>query len=307
MDFFVVFSKVLVIFILILIGYTARKKIVSAEGQRDITNLLLYVFLPCTLLRAFNTTFEAKTFMSASSIMLIMFVTYTFATISSIIISKFFTSEKPKQAIFIMALTLPNVGFMGYPVISSLLGEEYVFYAVIANVIFEFLSWGVMVSIIQKYTNSNVKNSFLKQILSTPALIAIFLGMILYFSPFTIPEPFISVINLLANAMTPVAMIIVGMSLAKANLKKVIIKKELYIVSIFRLIIYPSILMIILKFLGFNDVILSIPTILFAMPSAGYCAMLAHKFGADDTFASEIITISSLLSMISIPFLLSFL
>ena len=306
MDFFLVLSKVLVIFFLIIIGYIVRKKLFSAEGQKDLTQLLIYVLLPCTLIRAFNVPFNSQSFVFSGQIMLIMIIAYTISTISSVFLAKTISKDKPTQAILIMGMTLPNVGFMGYPIIESILGKEYIIFAIIANIVFELLSWGVMISILKKYMNSTNKTSLIKQLATTPPIIAIAIGLLVHISPFKIPEPFFGTINLLGNAMSPIAMIIVGMSLAKANLKSIFLKKELYFVAFVRLLLYPALMILILKQFNFDSIVYTIPIILFSMPSAGYTSILVSKYGGDDTFASEIVTICSLLSMVTIPIILSF-
>lgn len=305
MDFFLILKSVSVMFLLILVGFVARKKLFSNEGQKDLTQLLIYVLLPCTLIRAFNVPYEYTAFINASKILFIMVIAYSATTIISIFLSKFISKDKPKQAILIMAMTLPNVGFMGYPVIESILGKEYIIYAIIANIVFELLCWVVMLSILKKYNNFDTKTSIIKQIITTPPLIAIAFGLVVYFSPIKIPEPFFGTINLLGNAMTPIAMIIVGMSLAKADLKAIIFKKELYLISFIRLVVYPLLMILVLKQLPLNNVVYTIPAILFAMPTAGYTSIIAARYGADDTFASETVTFASLLSMITLPIILS--
>ena len=129
----------------------------------------------------------------------------------------------------------------------------------------------------------------------------------MYISPFRIPEPFISTINLLSNAMSPVTMIIVGMALSKADLKKVLLQKDPYIVSAIRLLVYPMMVLGLFRLIGISGITYSMPLILVSMPSAGYTSILAGKYGSDATYASEIVTMCTLLSLVTIPFVLSLL
>lgn len=307
MEFFFIFSKVFVIFLLIFVGYAlTRSGLVSEKGQKEMTNVLLYTFLPCALIRAFQIPFERQVFFDGILIFILMGIAYLLTTCASVFIAKFVTKDKSKQAILVLGMVLPNVGFMGYPLIESLIGKEYIFYAVMANISFEIISWSIMVTIITKSVGTSSDISIIKRLSTMPPIIAIVIGLITYLLPFTIPEPFKSTIELLGNAMTPVAMLIVGMSLSKANIKKILFQKELYIVSFVRLVIYPVALLFILKLLGIDGVLFSIPIILIAMPSAGYTNIIAQKFGADATFASEIVTLCNLISLITIPVILSF-
>lgn len=306
MDFFLIFSKVSVIFLLIMTGYAvSRTKLVSEHSQKDLTQILLYVFAPSILLKIFQEPFDKVVFTDGIKITGIMLVIYILTTISSLFLSKFITKDKSKQAIVTLGMVLPNGAFMGYPVIASILGEEYIFYAAMGTLAFELLAWTLMVYILTQSTGIKSDIPFWKRFLSIPPILALMVGLAMYFSPFFIPEPFLSTITLLGGAMSPVAMIIVGISLSKANLSKVFLQKELYIVSAFKLFIYPLIVVFIFKFLGMSGMTYTIPIILISMPSAGYTSILAGKFGGDATFASEIVTLCTLLSLISIPIILS--
>ncbi len=306
MDFFLVFQKVVVIFLLIMVGYVVVKKgLVTPEGQKSVTNLLLYVFLPCTLLRTFQAPFVAASFFNGLQITFTMAAIYLTTTLLSFPIARALTKDEKKVAILVVGMVLPNVAFMGYPIIEAIIGQEYIFYAVMGTIAFEVISWSLMASIIIKSTGVESNETLFQRLSRTPAIIAIVVSLAIYVSPFRIPEPFISTIHLLANAMSPVAMIIVGMALAKADIKKVWFQKELYVVSAVRLLVYPLLLLGLFKLIGLQGVTYSMPLILISMPSAGYTSIVAGLYGADATFASEIVTMCTLLSLITIPLFLA--
>ncbi len=306
MDFFLVFQKVVVIFLLIMVGYVVVKKgLVTPERQKSVTNLLLYVFLPCTLLRTFQAPFVAASFFNGLQITFTMAAIYLTTTLLSFPIARALTKDEKKVAILVVGMVLPNVAFMGYPIIEAIIGQEYIFYAVMGTIAFEVISWSLMASIIIKSTGVESNETLFQRLSRTPAIIAIVISLAIYVSPFRIPEPFISTIHLLANAMSPVAMIIVGMALAKADIKKVWFQKELYVVSAVRLLVYPLLLLGLFKLIGLQGVTYSMPLILISMPSAGYTSIVAGLYGADATFASEIVTMCTLLSLITIPLFLA--
>lgn len=305
MSFFLIFSKVMVILLLIIVGFVlTRNELITEQGKIDITNILMYVFLPCALIKAFQVPFSNQAFANGIQIILIMAVLYLISVALALVFAKFLSNSPQIRVIMVMGMVLPNVGFMGYPIIQSLLGSEFLFYAVMANISFEVISWTILVSLIIRSTGIGTNVNIFKRVLSTPPLIAIIFGFLIYLSPFTIPDPFLSAINLLGNAMTPVAMLLVGMSLANSDIKKLLFKKELYIISFIRLFLFPVVAILALKALGFTGVTLAVPAILFSMPSAGYTSILAAKFGSDGTYASEIVTLCNIISLVSIPLVL---
>lgn len=306
MNFFLIFSKVSVIFLLILVGFILTKKdIIHLEAQRSFTNLLLYAFLPSALIKAFNVPFDRLVFLDGIKITLIMSVVYTIGTFISFHISKFLTKNPQKQDVYTLGMVLPNVTFMGYPIIESLLGPEYLFYIVMANIPFEIISWTYMARLVSKHGDTPIENSVLHSLVTSPPLVSITIAIVLYVSRLQLPDPIISTVNYLANGMTPVAMIIVGMSLAKANIKDLVLNKGLYVASAIRLLIFPILAFFALKSLGFEGATLIIPTTIFAMPTAGYTNIIANKYGSDATFAAEFISLCTLLSLITIPVVMS--
>lgn len=308
MDFFMVFSKVSVIFMLILVGFfLSRKNIIRESSQKDLTNLLLYAFLPCALIKAFQIPYDRGNFISGIKVSLIMLLTYLLATLVSFYISKFLSKDLQKRDILTLGMVMPNVTFMGYPVIESILGTEYLLYMVMAVIPFEILSWSLMANIVIKNGDTPPDVGLAKRLMTSPPLIGITLAVILHLIPFNLPDPVVSTINYLAAAMTPVAMIVVGISLAKADLKKLVLTPSLYLASAIRLLGFPLILLFILKALGVSGPIYVIPAVIFAMPTAGYTNIIANKFGSDATFAAELISLSTLLSLFSIPIIISLL
>lgn len=302
MDFYIVFSKVLVIFSLIIIGYFVyKKRLITADGQRDLTNLLLYVFLPSALIRSFNMPFDALVFKNGLQIIVIMAIIYSISTLFAIFLSKLITKDSSKQPILVLGMILPNAGFMGFPIVEAVLGPEYVFYAVMGNIAFELITWTVMVNLIIKSTGVKDNKNIIQRLFSMPSIPAILIGILIYISPWSLPDTLFSTLNILGNAMTPVAMLIVGMSLAKADIHRIIFEKELYLVSLIRLILIPLTVFLVLRLFGIEGILLTIPVVSAAMPTAGYTSIVAGKFGADPTLGAEIITICTLLSMITIP------
>ncbi|MGB5823634.1 MAG: AEC family transporter [Proteocatella sp.] len=308
MDFFLIFTKVSVIFILIMVGFfLATKNMLTSVGQKELTSLLLYVFLPCTLIRSFDIDFSADILNTGIKMALFMFTAYILSYFLSNMIAKKYKLSSQQRDVHTLSMIFPNVGFMGYPIISAIIGPHAIIYAVMSNMGFELFAWTVGIRTISRNSPVKQKDNILKFLLKTPAIIAIIIGMFLFTTPLYIPDPFLSTINLLANAMSPTAMIIVGISLANSNMSKIIKNKYIYFSCGMRLLLIPLLLMLSLKLLGATGMSYYVPMILISMPTAGYATMFATKYESDSLLASEIISMSTLLSLISIPIILSML
>lgn len=306
MNFYLIFSKVSVIFLLILVGFfLSKRRILSSEGQRELTSLLLYVLLPCTLIKSFDIEYSYDILTRGLKMSFFMFGIYIISYFLARFISGKYGEPENRKDIHVLSMILPNVGFMGYPIINALIGPDAIIYAVMCNMGFEFFAWTVGINTVSKNSPVKVTENPVFSLLKTPAILAILTGMVLFTTPLYIPEPLISTVNLLAGAMSPVAMIIVGISLANSNLSNIIKNKYIYISSLVRLFAIPLITMLILKLISAENLSYTIPLILISMPTAGYATMFATKYENDSLLASEIISMSTLISLISIPLILS--
>lgn len=308
MDFYLIFSKVSVIFLLILVGFfLAKKDFLSPHSQKEMTSLILYVLLPCTLIKSFDIDFSKDILITGLKLSLIMFTTYICSYFLANLIAKRYKLDLIQKDVHTLSIIIPNVGFMGYPIVNALMGPEGIIFAVMANIGFELFAWTIGIHTISR--NSKVKSSdnVLIYLLKTPAIIAIIIGMVLFTTPLSIPEPFKSTMLLLSSAMSPIAMIIVGISLANSHISKLLKDKYMYISCITRLVIIPLLLLSALKTFKIYETLYILPMILISMPTAGYATMFATKYESDSLLASELISMSTLMSLVTIPLILSLL
>lgn len=308
MNFYLTLQKVSVLFSLIVIGYLIGKlKIISRNGQKELTSLVLKVTMPATIILAMQQEFSAEKINEILMLIMIFIASYLLIFSTGFILSKFFKKESDNRKDIMRAgVLLSNTSFMGYPIVLSLLGEKALFYAVICGgFVFEIVSWTYGVYLIGR--NANGKKAGIKKAIINPGVISIFIGGILFLLGISIPEPIYSTMKMLGAATSPLAMIVVGLILSRSNIKDVLKDKSIFAVSILKLIINPLLIIFILKLLKFEGMNIIIPAVLLSMPTAAYVAMFSENSGNDDKFASGIVFVTSLLSLITIPVITSFL
>lgn len=301
-DFFLTLQKVAVLFLLIVIGFVAGKsKLISETGQKDITQLVLYVTMPATIFSAMQLEMNQERLNTAITILGIMVFCYVVMFIVGYFLSRKLPLTEGRKDVFSTALLLSNTSFMGYPIIQSLLGEEALFYAVVgAGFIFEVVSWSLGVYLISRNASSDATISVRKIILS-PGILSIIVGLIFFIGQWQVPEPVNSVITTLSPATSPLAMIVIGLMLSRSNIKEAFQNPILYLAAGVKLLAVPVIITLILKLVGVSGPELVIPVMMISMPTASYVAMFSANYGNDGKFASQIVFLSSLLSMVTIP------
>ncbi|GCD12193.1 AEC family transporter [Clostridium tagluense] len=295
-------NQVMVLFIVMMVGfYAKKKKFFNIIVDKGLSELLLNITLPFMIVTSFNIKYEATMVNNAQKILIYSFLIH----IGLIFISKilFFKFPSNKQQVFRFVTIFCNVGFMGYPVLESIYGGVGVFYAAIFNIPFNLLVWTVGVML---YTGEKDFKSMRKAI-ANPAIIAVFIGIILFVFSIRLPLPIENSLKLVGSTTTPISMIIVGSMLAEMKFKDIFSDISIYYATVVRLLIVPMLIYVVLKFLKVDELLLNICVILQAMPAAVITAIIAEKHGGDSLLASQCVFITTMVSVITIPIVILFL
>jgi len=295
-------NQVIVLFIIMAVGfYAKKKKFLNNVVDKGLSELLLNITLPFMIITSFNIKYEAAMVSNAQKILIYSFLIH----ISLIFISKllFFKYPKNKQQVFRFITIFSNVGFMGYPVLESIYGGIGVFYAAIFNIAFNILVWTVGVML---FTGEKDFKS-IRKALTNPALMAVIIGVILFVFSIKLPISIETSIKLVGATTTPISMIIVGSMLAEMKFKDAFSDISVYYAAIVRLCIVPMIVYVVLKLLKVDEMLLTICVILQAMPAAVMAPIIAQKYGGDSLLASQCVFITTIVSGITIPIIILFL
>lgn len=293
-----VINQVAMLFLIMGIGVIARKKkILKDEVKKGITELILNISLPCMIISSFNQKFSTNMLFNAGLILVISIGTH----IASFSIGKilYLKSSDDKKNILRYLTVFSNAAFMGYPVLQALYGSIGVFYASIYCIPVRIFMWtlGIMLFTKKKETN------YLKQVFSNPGIIAVAIGLIPFLLKIQFPIFISQTLTMMGSMTTPLSMLIVGSMLADAKIKT-IFSGEVFYASFVRLIMIPLLTLIILKTIGVSGEVLGTSVVLTAMPAGTFTAILAGKFNANESFASNCVFVTTVLSIITIPLII---
>ncbi len=305
-----VFDKVLLLFLLIVVGYLARKlNFVPKDIKSGISSLVLNVTLPLYILTAMQFEFSPKVLKESGILIIISFSIYAAVTLFSYLYTKVFKIKDMKRDVFQYVVIFSNVGYMGYPVMDAIAGEKGRFYAAIYNLSFNILTWTLGVYLMSRHKNE-VEHQALKSRLIhvlNPSLFAVIIGFTFFIFSVKIPgvlnETFVSI----GKTTTPISMMFIGFILAEIHIKDIFNDFSVILLSAIRLLVIPVIVFFILKSLGFSDLVLTIPVVLSAMPAAANTAIVANRYDNDYQLASKLIFVTTLLSIFTIPLILKLL
>ncbi|MDQ0363051.1 AEC family transporter [Breznakia pachnodae] len=268
-----IYSQMLIMVILIIIGYIlAKKEIITDSGANQMTSIILFVFTPAIIIKAFLIPFSQTRLME---IALCFILSAVAIGVSIVIATLAFRKEKNLER---FGIVFSNAGFMGIPLVQGILGSYQVFYLSIYMVVQNLYAWTYGIKLID---SSNRNFSPLKQ-LANPAVISFLVGMFLFIIQLPIPEPIYKTLDLLSNANTPMAMILIGTFLAKVDLVSLLKGKINYMVSVFRLLVVPAVIMLLLSFLpqSYTDIKYVI-LIASSTPVGALLAMFSQLYSKD--------------------------
>ena len=147
---------------------------------------------------------------------------------------------------------------------------------------------------------SNNKSFQIKKLI-TPGIIASLIAVLLYIFSISLPETLLQPIQLIGNMTTPLAMIIIGATLSKYPIKKILLDRKIYLFTIFIDLIIPMIFSPLVHFLIKDTMIQAMTMIILAMPVANGAVLFAKRYQQNEFLAAKTVFLSTLLSIITIP------
>jgi predicted permease len=216
-------------------------------------------------------------------------------------------AEKETAKVYRFGTVFANAGYMGIPLISMVLGDEAAIYASVYIVAFNFFCWsyGALIYSEDKSFISPKKMFVNAATIPTAIGIIVFVTNVYPYIPAPIAELTYETLTMLKNTVAPMSMMIIGMRLADLNLKGAFRDKYLYLGLSLRLIVFPLgafVLLAICKLLGFYDPTgFTVILVCASTPVASATCMFAEKFGSDSTSASKFVSVSTVLSLATMP------
>ncbi|MBO8414906.1 MAG: AEC family transporter [Proteobacteria bacterium] len=294
-----IFLQMGILFLLILAGFICHKcKLMDHEFDRMLSNFIVKVSCPALVLSS-TMGDQIPDRELVVPLLGVGVATYFVIGLVSWFAAKLFTKEQSLRGEFAFMLTFGNVSFIGYPVVASLFGTDAIFFASVlnfANAIFIY-SLGPIV-IAGRSNNNKISPLFLFSpiMLASYAAIAIVLIGLKDF-PKLVSEP----LSMLGSMTVPGALLIIGSSIAQMPLRGILGTANVYALSLCRLLILPFAVYFFSLLFTDSVQVVTINTVLFAMPIATLGIMFCLIAGKDESTMARATFISTVFSMITIP------
>jgi predicted permease len=300
---FLLFKQIAQFFIMIIMGYTLVKlKIVKSEDSKVLSMVCLYLIMPCVIINSFLIEFTPEKLKGLGLAVGVAIIIHFVAWIFIKILGKVLNFNPVEKA----SVMYSNAANMVIPVVMSVLGDEWVLYSSAFVSVQLVLLWTHCKSML-----SNEKGFELKKIYTNINLIAIFIGILLFITKIHIPSVLQGTLKSVGGTVAPISMIITGMIMAGAELKKVFSNGRIYLVLFFRMIFFPFIVFMIIYFTGITKVIdngamiLLVTFIATITPTASSITQMAQVYGNNEQYAGAINIMTTIVSIVTMPIMVA--
>ena len=296
-----VVQKIIVLFIAMIAGYICKKsKILDGKSTKSLSGILTYITNPCLILCSLQMEYTTDTLIVATKIFILSTAIHAaLAIISPLIFIK--NKNRKSRSVYSFALTYANCGYMGYPIMMAIFGNEKgLFYDVIFTTVFNLFNWthGIIVM------NPEKGNMPWKKLLYNPALIAVITSTILFLTRTMLPTTVKEGLSMLGDMTFPLSMLIIGSLLADMKLIKILSHYSVYLFSILKLLIIPAVMLIIATLFDLPQYIAITGITMCASPTAANTAVLAEVYDNDSALAARLVGVTTLFCLITMPFML---
>ena len=292
----VMITQVVAMFLMMVIGAVLyRGQLVDNAGSKQLSNVALYVATPAVILQSLATTFDAAKMVAGAACMALSFI---FTLVSAGVARLYF---RDRQRAAQLGITISNMGFMGIPLVQSVLGEEYVFYisACMAGQVPLIWSYGIWL------ISQDTSKISLKKIATNPSIVAVVVGIVLFCCSIDLTGVIKVTAQDMGNLNTGLAMLVMGIYLAQTDLRSLVRDRNLYAACALRLLAVPAIVIAVMVLLPLDPIVKLVVVIALSTPCGTVSAMFPQMFGGDYRFGAALVSVSTLLSLVLMPLVLA--
>ena len=296
MSFSGLFQTQGMLFLTMLIGYIFGKKgLADDNGKSLLTDLVLFVTLPASILKSFQIEFNHQILIACMTLAIAGVV----IQIGSYVLGMFVYSRygESRKKVLQYATICSNAGILGNPIAEGIFGQMGMMYASIYVIPQRIFMWSVGLTY---FTEAPDKKTLCKKVATHPCILSVLIGFLLMVTQIRLPEVLNVTIKTVAGANTFLAMALVGLILSKVKLTELVERDTIYYAFI-RLVFVPLLVYIGCRLASVDDLVTGVSVVLAAMPAASVTAVMASKYKKDEAFATKCVVFTTLLSLVTVP------
>lgn len=298
MNITVLLTQIGIIAALIITGIGIKRAgSLSGFTVSDLTNILLYVVSPFLIINSFEMPFSTR---YLKELLLIVIALVLFYLIEIVVSKLLFhgVQDSATKRVLEFASIYSNAGFMGIPLVQALFGSKGVFFASISLAIYNIFNWTHGIGLFEKQAS---RRDTLRQLIKNPNLWAVIVGLGIFIGNVDLPHPVNQFLTDISNLNTPLAMFVVGASLVQVRISKQTLNGHLWLSLALRNLIFPVVMIVLLKVLGVTGTGALATILMAACPTASLVVLFSVQYKSDTNQAIPLFGISTLGCLVTLP------
>ncbi len=304
-DFPSLITTIATLFVMLAVGYFAGKVgIIDSAASKKLSEIIIKIAQPVLIISSIvKMSYSAENLTIGLEALAIGFGLHLFMAAIA-----FFACLKIKnideRKILEFSMIFGNTGFIGIPIMESLMGALGGFMASFNVVCFNILMWTLGIAILGR-KRGDIKLTLKKALINkgtVPSIIGIAIFLIpAFWKSFALPQFALSSLSYIASLCTPISMLIIGALLAGRSMKQIFGSAKVYYLCFMKLLILPLAVGVVANLLGLSDTLVIFAVAIASMPCATSVSMLAELYDISPGFSAQGVGTSSLLSIGTMP------
>ena len=292
-------EQIIQLFLMIFMGFLIVKaKLLNSEDSKVLSIIVLYLIIPCVIINAFQVDYTSQTVKG----LLIALAGSVMTQVILLIVVSILGKVLHLNEVEVASIYYSNSGNLIVPIVTFILGKEWVLYGCVFMSVQLVFIWTHCKKIISRESSYDWR-----KIILNINMISIAIGIVLFLTRIHLPEDINSTLSAVGSMIGPASMIVTGMLFAGMNFKQIFASKRVYFVTFLRLIIVPTIALVLIKFSHLASLSSNGPKIMLIVflaiitPSASTVTQMCQVYGNDSQYASAINVVTTLLAIITMP------
>ena len=290
-------EQIVQLFLCIVLGWLlVRLHLLKPEDSRVLSKVCLYLVTPCVIINAFQLQRTPELLQGLALSLGAAIGIHALFFIATALLHRPLRLTPVEQA----SLIYTNSGNLIIPLVTAVLGPEWVIYCSMFQLVQQFPMWSHCRIIL-----SGDRNVSLKKILLN--VISVFVGVLLFLLNLPLPTVIAGTMKSIASTIGPLSMFVAGMLMGEQNLLAVLRIRSIWKVAFLRLIALPLVVLCIFKYSGLaalvpdGQSILMISLLAASAPAAANVTQIAQVYGHEGDYAGAINVITTLLCIGTMP------
>lgn len=309
MDITIIFGQMLVLLGMMLTGtFVYKKKWLSEEGSSNLSKIVVNICNPALVIAAVLGDTDMINQEKITANLQLVLLYYVIAIVFGLVLAWVLHPPKNLKSIYRLMATFSNLGFMGIPVARSLYGAEGVVYVAFYILLYNLIVYTYGMALARRGASERTGEAPEKSDLSTslrriinPGVVAAIAALIIFAADITLPQPVVTFFDYMGDTTIPLSMMLIGVSIAKADLRSYLKDVRMYLFILLRMVAMPIAVALLMRNMGYDAVVFGVFIIELAMPVGSIIGLFAKECSADDAYCMKGTVLSTLASIVTIP------